>query len=86
MALPDSFDNSVIEIQGSDNIFEHCRKKAESFGYKLFGADDKSCWAGDDAENTYDKYGQSSTCSVNNNGNGSGRELNGDMFVYRYEE
>lgn len=85
MALPDSFDKSVGEIQGNDNIFEYCRAKAETFGYKVFGADDKNCWSGDDAENTYDYWGKSSKCSESKSGNGSGREINGDMFIYRFE-
>ena len=85
-ALPDSIDSNVIQIQGNDNIFDYCAKKAESFDYKMFGADNKNCWVGDDAENTFDKYGASSKCSVSNSGNGSGKEINGDMFVYRYVE
>lgn len=86
LALPDSFDNTVDKIQGNDNIFDYCKAKAESFGYKMFGAEDKNCWAGDDAENTYDRYGESSTCSISKSGNGSGKEINGDMFVYRFQE
>lgn len=86
LALPDSFDNNVDKIQGNDNIFEYCSAKARSFGYNVFGADDRNCWAGDDAENTYNKYGESSTCSVGKSGNGSGKEINGDMFVYQYHE
>ncbi|XP_078346313.1 uncharacterized protein LOC144631689 isoform X2 [Oculina patagonica] len=86
LALPDSFDNNVSKIQGNDNIFDYCKAKAENFGYKMFGAEDKNCWGGDDAENTYDKYGESLTCSVSKSGNGSGKEINGDMFVYRFEE
>lgn len=83
-ALPVSFDNSVSGNQGNRNVFEHCRDKAESFGYKLFGADNKNCWSGNDAENTYDDHGVSSECYVNNQGYGVGSEINGDMFVYRY--
>ena len=83
-ALPVSFDNSVSGNQGNRNVFEHCRDKAESFGYKLFGADNKNCWSGNDAENTYDDHGASSECYVNNQGYGIGSEINGDMFIYRY--
>ena len=86
LALPASFDNNVDKIQGNDNVFNHCADKAKSFGYKMFGADDKNCWGGDDAEGTYNKYGESTKCSVSKSGNGSGQEINGDMFVYRYEE
>ena len=84
-ALPDSLANDVDKIQGNDNIFEYCKGKAESFGYKLFGVDDNTCWADNDGKNDYDKYGESSTCSVSKSGNGSGKEINGDMFVYRYQ-
>ena len=83
-ALPVSFDNSVSGNQGNRNVFEHCRDKAESFGYKLFGVDNKNCWSGNDAENTYDDHGVSSECYVNNQGYGVGSEINGDVFVYRY--
>ena len=85
MALPDAFDKKVGEIQGNDNIFEYCRAKAETSGYKLFGADNKNCWSGDNAENTYDYWGESSRCSVSKSGNGSGNDDTSDMFVYRLE-
>ena len=60
-ALPDSFCGNVGGVEGNDNIFEYCKQKAEAYGYKLFGADDNNCWSGDDAENSYDIYGDSST-------------------------
>ena len=85
LALPDSLDDGVDKIQGNDNIFLYCKEKAESLGHKLFGVDDKICWADNDGENKYDRYGKSSTCSVSKSGNGSGKEINGDMFVYKYE-
>lgn len=84
-ALPNSFDSNVGGVEGNDNIFEHCKQKAEGDGYKLFGVDDNNCWSGDDAENSYDMYGESSKCSVSKSGNGSGKEANEDMFVYRLE-
>nr|XP_058951355.1 uncharacterized protein LOC131778889 [Pocillopora verrucosa] len=85
LALPDSLDDGVDKIQGNDNIFLYCKEKAESLGHELFGVDDKICWADNDGENKYDRYGKSSTCSVSKSGNGSGKEINGDMFVYKYE-
>ena len=85
LALPDSLDDGVDKIQGNDNIFLYCKAKAESLGHELFGVDDKICWADNDGENKYDRYGKSSTCSVSKSGNGSGKEINGDMFVYKYE-
>ena len=84
-ALPDSFDNNVDEVTGNDDIFKHCAEKAEAFGYKVFGADDKNCWSGDMAETTYDDHGTSAQCSISKSGNGSGKETNLDMFVYRLE-
>ena len=85
LALPDSIDDTVENYQGNENIFDHCRKKAESFGYKLFGADDKTCWADKSGKNKYELYGKSSECSIGKSGKGSGRDINGDMFVYRLE-
>ncbi|XP_078346319.1 LOW QUALITY PROTEIN: SCO-spondin-like [Oculina patagonica] len=82
-ALPELFDNNVSSVTGPDAIFDHCKGKAEAFGYKTFGADDKSCWSGDEAERTYDKYGESKLCDFNTNtGHGSGQDKNGDVFVY----
>ena len=86
LALPDPFETNVNNLQGNENIFEHCSKRAKTFGYTVFGVDDKNCWAGSDAENTYDKYGESSKCTVGKTGYGSGKGINGDMFVYRYHE
>ena len=64
-------------------MFEYCKAKAEQFGYQTFGVDDKDCWSGGKAEETYDDYGKSTKCSVSKTGNGSGKELNGDIFVYQ---
>ncbi|XP_078346432.1 neuropilin-2-like [Oculina patagonica] len=83
-ALPESFDNNVGSVTGPDAIFDYCRGKAEAFGYKMFGADDKSCWSGDDAESTYNKYGESHLCDVNRKtGHGVGKDKNGDVYVYK---
>ena len=50
----------------------------------MFGADDKGCWSGDDAESTYDKYGESTLCDFSKQtGHGSGKDKNGDVFVYK---
>ena len=76
-----------VASKGNDAIFEYCKEKAQTFGYKIFGADDKACWSGDDAANSYDDYGKSKKCSVSKKtGNGSGKELNGDIFVYQFVE
>lgn len=84
MALPDSFGSKVSEIQGIKNKLEYCSAEAEKFKYKVFGVDDQNCWSGDEAENTYDKYGESSQCSVKK-GMGIGTQINGDIFVYILE-
>ena len=80
LALPDSFDDTVENYQGKENILEACTKKAENSGYKVFGVDDKNCWADKSGKNKYDVYGESSECRK-----GSGSEIDGDMFVYRFE-
>ena len=68
-------------------MFEYCKSEAEELGYKIFGVDDKACWSGDSAEDTYDDNGKSIKCPVTfNTGNGSGRNINGDIFVYQLEE
>ncbi|KAL9955604.1 hypothetical protein ACROYT_G036949 [Oculina patagonica] len=85
-ALPESFDNNVGSVTGPDAIFDYCKEKAEALGYKMFGADDKSCWSGDDAESTYNKYGESTGCTFSKKtGHGSGQDKNGDVFVYKLE-
>lgn len=38
-----------------------------------------------DGENKYDRYGKFLICFVSKSGNGFGKEINGDMFVYKYE-
>lgn len=68
-------------------MFDHCKSKAEELGYKTFGVDDEACWSGDSADATYDDYGKSSKCSVTTKtGNGSGTNINGDIFVYQLEK
>ena len=86
-ALPDSFDSNVGSVSGPDAIYDYCKAKAKQLGYNLFGADDKNCWSSDDAENNYNKYGVSTQCVFSNKGTGhaNGQDVNGDVFVYRFE-
>ena len=86
-ALPDTFDNNVSSVSGPDAIYDHCKAKAEKLGYNLFGADDKNCWSGDDAENTYSKYGVSRECVFSKKGTGhaNGQDVHGSVFVYELE-
>lgn len=63
----------------------YCKEKVEFLGYELFGVDDKICWVDNDGENKYDRYGKFLICFVSKSGNGFGKEINGDMFVYKYE-
>ena len=82
-ALPELFDKKV-SAKGPDGIFDYCKEKAEALGFKIFGADDKNCWSGEDAENTYKKFGESKLCEFSRKtGNGSGQDKNGDVFVYK---
>ena len=81
-ALPDLFDDKV-SAESPDAVFNYCKGKAEALGYKVFGADNESCWSGDDAKNTYKKYGESKLCEFSKRtGNGLGNTVNGDVFVY----
>ena len=85
-ALPDSFDSNVSIVKGVEAIFNYCKAKAEAFGYNMFGADNKNCWSGDNAEGTYNTYGVSNLCSINGRtGNGVGKDKYGDVFVYKLE-
>lgn len=86
-ALPDSFDSNVSSVSGPDAIYDYCKAKAEQLGYNLFGADDKNCWSGDDAENTYNKYGISKQCVFSEKGTGhaNGQDMHGSVFVYELE-
>ena len=45
-------------------MFEYCKSEAEALGYSTFGVDDKACWSGDAAEDTYDDNGKSIKCPV----------------------
>ena len=85
-ALPIPYDIDVSSVSGNDAIFEHCRVLAEEFKYKTFGVDGDICWAGNDAGNTYDKYGVSNTCSVSKtSGHGSGKSNQDSIFVYQFQ-
>ena len=86
-ALPVSFDNHVSSVSGPGAIYDYCKAKAEYFGYKVFGADEKNCWSGDNAENTYNKYGGSTMCvySKANTGHANGQDKFGNVFVYTME-
>ena len=75
-ALPELFDDKV-SAKGPDAIFNYFKGKAEALGYKIFGADNESCWSGDE------KYGESKLCDFSKRtGNGSGKAVNGGVLVY----
>ncbi|CAH3183147.1 unnamed protein product, partial [Porites lobata] len=40
-----------------------CRKTADAKGITVFGLDDKQCWTGQNAADTFDKYGNSGQCA-----------------------
>ena len=85
--MPTAFSDISSNVRGNDAMFEYCKSKAEVDGYKTFGVDDKACWSGVLADETYDDNGKSIKCSVTKKtGNGSGRDINGDIFVYQLEE
>ena len=86
-ALPDLFENNVSSVSGPDAIYDYCKAKAQRLGYNLFGADDENCWSGDDAENTYNKYGVSKECVFSKAGTGhaNGQNKYGNVFVYELE-
>lgn len=67
-------------------MFEYYKSEAEALDYSTFGVDDKACWSGNAAEDTYDDNGKSIKCPVTfTTGNGSGRNINGDIFAYQPE-
>ena len=87
-ALPDSFDDHVSSVSGADAIFNYCKTKAESSGYKIFGVDDKNCWSDNMKDYRYDKYGKSKQLCLFSNagtGNAHGQHKYGNVFVYKME-
>ena len=42
-----------------------CRKTADAKGITVFGLDDKQCWTGQNAADTFNKYGNSGQCYTN---------------------
>ncbi|XP_073255077.1 thrombospondin-2-like isoform X2 [Porites lutea] len=87
-ALPDSFDDNVSSVSGADAIFNYCKTKAESSGYKIFGVDDKNCWSDNMKDYRYDKYGKSKQLCLFSNagtGNAHGQHKYGNVFVYKME-
>ena len=84
--LPQAFDKNVGSVSGTEAMVEYCQEKAEKFGYKTFGIDDKGCWSADNAASVYDDYGKSNACTISKKtGNGVGAEINADIFVYQLQ-
>ena len=75
----------VLERVGSKNSisarYAACTSAANSEDVALFGMDDRRCWTGENAENTFSKYGTSGQCKTKN-GLGSGLSESETMFVY----
>ena len=49
-----------------------CRKTADAKGITVFGLDDKQCWTGQNAADTFNKYGNSGQCYTNKGGKSQG--------------
>ena len=59
-----------------------CKETAGQKGITVFGLDDKICWSGQNAANTYDMYGASGQCATNKYGNKMGYFASESMAVY----
>ena len=60
-----------------------CRKTADAKGITVFGLDDKQCWTGQNAADTFDKYGNSGQCYTNKGGKSMGYFASESMSVYK---
>ena len=60
-----------------------CRKTADAKGITVFGLDDKQCWTGQNAADTFNKYGNSGQCYTNKGGKSMGYFASESMSVYK---
>ena len=60
-----------------------CRKTADAKGITVFGLDDKQCWTGQNAADTFDKYGNSGQCYTNKGAKSMGYFASESMSVYK---
>lgn len=60
-----------------------CQDEAKQQGVSVIGLDDKKCWSGPDAENTYDMYGNSGQCKTTKSGDSMGYYASESIFVYK---
>ena len=81
-ALGDSL-RSVGRYRNINKKFDACKETAIQNGMTVFGLDDKRCWSGQDAENTYDDYGSSGQCKSNKDGKSMGYFGSDSVSVYK---
>ena len=56
---------------------------ADAKGITVFGLDDKQCWTGQNAADTFNKYGNSGQCYTNKGGKSMGYFASESMSVYK---
>ena len=81
-ALGDTM-RSVGSYRNINRKLDACKETAVQTGIIVFGLDDKRCWSGQDAENTYDDYGSSGQCKANTDGNSMGYFASESVSVYK---
>jgi len=59
------------------------KEKASQKGISVFGLDDKICWSGQNAANTYYMYGRSWQCKTNKDGKSMGYVVSESIAVYK---
>lgn len=64
---------------------QFCGDQAKAKGYSHFSVTDVGCHGSKQGDETYDKYGKSTSCEVDG-GFGVGDEVTSCMFVYKLKE
>jgi len=68
------------EDKSHEEIFSECRNVAEILGFDYFGVQyKKECWGSKDANETYSKYGCSTSCELKD-----GFGIGGDWANFMY--
>ena len=69
--------------KGLNKKLNDCKETAGQKGITVFGLDDKICWSGQNAANTYDMFGASGQCKTNKRGNSMGYFASESIAVYK---
>ena len=68
--------------QSRNDAYDKCLKATLSFGYKVFALQDGGwCASASDAEDTYDKYGQSYGCGADGEGGRAANQVYKIIYI-----